>query len=73
MKKKYFKDTMKLTSLGMGLGLSSQALGDAGSTYGQKAIGKISSKMPVLGGLQATGMVLDQVKKLNKKTKKVLK
>jgi hypothetical protein len=70
IKKKHKKAAFGLMATGIGLGVGSQVLGDAGSTHGQTAIGNISSKLPIMGKAVGAGMVMDAVGSLGKKRKK---
>lgn len=71
--KKHMKRTGGLVVAGVGLGLGSQLLGEAGSSYGQAAVGKVSKVMPMMGTMVGAGMVMDAVGDMSEYSKKMMK
>lgn len=67
--KKLRKDANTMIKTGIGLGVGSAALGNAGSVYGQQAIGNISRKLPTMGNIAAVGGLMRGLKGLEKAAK----
>jgi len=61
--KKVMKDSQGLMVFGVGMGVAQSLAPSVNLT-------PLTSKLPVMGGLIGSGMVLNEVHKLNKKVKK---
>jgi len=61
--KKYMKDTHGLMTFGVGMGVASSLVPSGSLT-------PLTSKLPVMGSIIGSGMVLNEVSKLNKKVSK---
>ena len=81
MMKKYIKQGMGMVTLGVGLGMGSQVVGDLGltgsastaATSVQTGIGNLAKGMKPMGSLMGANMVMDSLGMLTKQTKKLNK
>lgn len=64
--KKYRKTVMGIVGSGVALGVGSSVLSSVGSTEGSKAMGNLSSSLPMLGTLGGSAATLRALKKLKR-------
>lgn len=68
MKRKHMKDIMGLTTASIGIGVASGVVAEVGGNTA--TIGKVSKALPIAGSMIGTGIVMDELNKLNRKVKR---